>query len=581
MKRISTRFAVLLALAGIVPLVAYGLVSVQSLRAVAKRQVGDSNEDLARRAGEHIYLYVRSSVRILSALATNLEQSSLPLWQKRQSLRDLVLSSPEFAELTLVDENGGVIVSSHPGPPSAQVPGENSIRIDRALMSPFTVDDDLLPTADIAIPLAAHRGGGWLLGRVHLEELWRMVDGIRIGDQGFAFVVMRSGEILAHGDPDKKAAVASNTDFSQHALVRQVQASGRPDAIISAEYEVDGTSMQGAAWTLPELQWTVVVEQPSSQAFAEADSQQKLLVAAIAVALFAMLAIGWFWGRSFINPIMRLTRGTRALAEGHLDERVVIDSKDELGQLGTAFNNMADRLVELQEDVKKKERQAIFGRVSVGLVHDLSTPIQNIGNSCKMMVMSFDDVGYRDTFKRTTERELAQIKRMLDDLRNIAKPVPLQKFPLDLNKALMELVESMHPTAESSGLTLETELCFGPLYIQGDLYALNRVYGNLIRNAFQATPPQGSVTVRTRREAEHAVVEIADTGAGIPAERLATIFDDFVTTKKRGLGLGLAISKRILEQLDGAITVASTVGRGTTFTMRFALTKTRPEQLAS
>jgi signal transduction histidine kinase len=139
----------------------------------------------------------------------------------------------------------------------------------------------------------------------------------------------------------------------------------------------------------------------------------------------------------------------------------------------------------------------------------------------------------------------------------------------------------MQTTAQSAGLTLQTELAFGPLYIQGDLFALNRVYRNLVTNAFQATLAHGVVTVRTLRQGEHAVVEITDTGSGIPAERLATIFDDFVTTKKRGLGLGLAISKKVVEQLDGTITVRSEVGRGTTFTMRFPLTRERPEQLAA
>jgi signal transduction histidine kinase len=294
-----------------------------------------------------------------------------------------------------------------------------------------------------------------------------------------------------------------------------------------------------------------------------------------------MLTVGYFWGRSFINPILRLTRGTKALAEGRLEERVEVDSKDEIGQLGTAFNNMAGRLVELQEDVRKKERQAMFGRVAIGLVHDLSNPIQNIGNACKMIVMMFDDLEYRESFKRTVDRELVQVKRMLDDLRNIAKPVPLERFPLDVNKALAELAESMQTTAANAGLALQTELVPGQLYVLGDLFALNRVFRNLLTNAFQATLAQGQVTIRTHRHDEHAVVEIADTGSGIPQERLATIFDDFVTTKKRGLGLGLAISKKVVEQLGGTIAATSDVGRGTTFTMRFPLTRERPQQLAA
>jgi len=294
-----------------------------------------------------------------------------------------------------------------------------------------------------------------------------------------------------------------------------------------------------------------------------------------------MVVVGYKSGRSFIQPIFALIRGTRALAEGRLDERVPVDSTDELGQLGTAFNNMAARLVELQDDVRKKERQAMFGRVAVGLVHDLSHPIQNIGNSCKLIVKMFDDVEYRESFRRTVERELSEVKRMMDDLRNIARPLPLEKFPIDVNRALAELVESMQTTAERSGLTIEAELVFGPLYIVGDLFALNRVYRNLIVNAFQATAPGGQVFVRTMRQNDHAIIEVADTGCGIPTDRLETIFEDFATTKRRGLGLGLAISKKIVEQLDGTIAVTSDVGHGSTFTLRFAMTKARPSQLAA
>jgi two-component system sensor histidine kinase BaeS len=135
--------------------------------------------------------------------------------------------------------------------------------------------------------------------------------------------------------------------------------------------------------------------------------------------------------------------------------------------------------------------------------------------------------------------------------------------------------------AESSGISLETEFVFGPLWIEGDLYALNRVHRNLLTNAFQATPPRGRVVIRTKRAGEQAVIEIADTGSGIPAERLNTIFDDYYTTKKQGLGLGLALSKKLVEQLGGTISVTSQVAAGTTFTLRFPITKARPSQLAA
>ena len=427
--------------------------------------------------------------------------------------------------------------------------------------------------------LVERDGGGWLVGRLNLEAMWRMVDRIQVGDQGYALVVTSEGQLLAHGNPDAKSRVARGDNLLSHPLIERVAAALPDVRTLSEQYEDERGPVLGVAAHLPVLGWTVVVEQPRAEAFAIPIRLEWQLGIAIAAALFVMLTAGYFWGHRFIDPILALTRGTRALAEGRLDERVTVASNDEIGELGLAFNNMADKLVELQEDVRKKERQALFGRIAVGLVHDLSHPIQNIGNGCKLIVKMFDDVEYRETFKRTIERELAQVKRVLDDLRHVARPLPLVRFPLDLNKAMAELVESMQTTAESAGLTIETELVFGPIYVEGDLFALNRVYRNLIMNALQATPPRGQVVVRTRRQDGQAVIEVADTGFGIPRERLDTIFDDFVTTKRRGLGLGLAISKKVVEQLDGTIAVESQVGLGSTFTLRFPLTKARPSKL--
>ncbi len=302
---------------------------------------------------------------------------------------------------------------------------------------------------------------------------------------------------------------------------------------------------------------------------------QMSIAALIAVVPLTMWALSEIHRRRVSRSLAELTAHVRSISEGRLDVRAV-SGDDELGQLGTAFNNMADRLVELQEDVRKKERQAMFGRISIGLVHDLSHPIQNIGNSCKVIVKMWDDHEYRESFKRTVERELAPINRVLDDLRNVSRPIPLERFPIDVNKAIAELVGEMMAAAESAGVTLENELAPGGLFIEGDLFALNRVYRNLIVNALQATPPGGRVVVRTKRETNVVIVEVADTGTGIPPERIETLFDDFVTTKHRGLGLGLAISRKIVEGMGGTIAASSHAGQGTVFSMRFTLTEERP-----
>ena len=580
MKKISTRFALMMAVAAVVPLLAYGAVSIISTRDGSRRAVIQGNEDVARRVGEQIEQYVISHVRILKAIAADIQHTELAQWQQERILRNLREPFPEFTELTLIDDKGKPVASSRLDLRDTPLPGPGSVRLREATISRFSLDEDLLPTATAAVEIS--RGGrndGWLIGTLKLEQLWRTVDGISIGRTGHALIVTDDGQLLAHGE---KSVVARRESQSAHpVLQKMIKGRATKDSVATAQYVVEGEELLGVGVAVHELPWMVIVEQPTSEAFAIPASLQQLLIISIGVALFAMLFVGVLWGRRFIDPILRLTRGTRELAQGKLDTRVVVTSSDELGQLGKAFNSMADRLVELQEDVRKKERHAMFGRIAIGLVHDLSHPIQNVGNSSKLMLQMWDDPQYRETFRRTLERELSLVRRVLDDLRNIAKPTPVERFPIDVNKCVADLVDSMVTTADNAGLTMTTELAPEAVYMEGDLFALNRVTRNLISNAIQATSPRGRIVVRTLAQDNRAVIEVADTGCGIPEERLESIFDDFVTTKRRGLGLGLAISKKVVEQMGGTIAVTSQVGAGSAFTVRFPLTASRPSKAAA
>ena len=581
MRRITSRFVVLLAAAGILPLVVYGAVSIVSLRDATRRSVIAGNENVARRVAEQIGLYVQTNVDILQSVAGNLTDTNLAQWQKDRILKNAVLDFPEFREITLYDAAGVQIASSRVVQSKVQFPEVGTKFGPTITLSPIGIDDDFLPTAVVGIKLAqVGQNAGSLVGEISLEEMWRMVDRIRVGDQGYALVVAANGQLIAHGNSNEKPRVARGENLATQPLVRLVHGQ-RNASPASLEYANDaGVQMLGVAAPLEPLGWTVMVEQPRSEAYAVADVLTRQLIFIIGLALLVTVSVGYFFGRSFIQPIFALMRGTHAVAAGRLDERVTITSRDEFKQLGDAFNSMADKLVELTEDVRKKERQAMFGRMAASLVHDLSHPVQNIGNSCKLIVRVYDDPEYRQTFTRTINREIDTLKRVLDDLRNVARPAPVERFPLDVNRSVSDIVESMRSFAEESGIVLEPTFASEPVIIEGDVFALGRVYRNLITNAIQATQAGGRVTVSTARDRDHVEVSVTDTGSGIPSERLNAIFDDFVTTKKRGLGLGLAITRRIVEQLGGTITVASEVGKGTTFTMRFPVAQ-RPVAVAA
>jgi two-component system NtrC family sensor kinase len=557
-------------------------VSLLSLQRGTRESVIAGNQNVATRAAEEIRRYVVTNAELLKALAANLQDTGLTQRQQDQILKNYVLQFREFREITLFDEQGELVASSRIGKPRVVIPKDAQLMINGVAMSPIRVDEDLLPTSVFAIRLThLNQPSGWLAGEFSLEEMWRMVDQIRIGDHGFAMVVAPGGELIAHGDPDKKTLVAQTRNMSGHQLF--AAARGRSDATpVSQEYtDEDGRRDLGVAARIAQLGWTVIVEQPTREAYANAAVLQRQLAIAISIAALGMITVGYLFGRSFINPILTLQRGTHDIAAGQLDARVSIRRDDELGDLGRAFNSMADRLVTLQEEVKRQERHAMFGRVAAGLVHDLSHPIQNIGNSTRLLLRDDLDLESREQFRRTIERELQALKRFMEDLRHIVKPKPIERFAMDVNGSVAEIAESMRGEGERNGLVVETHYGPGPLVIEGDIFALGRVYRNLITNAIQATEPGGRVVIATGRAGDRVEIRVTDTGSGIPADRLSAIFDDFVTTKRRGLGLGLAISKRIVEQLNGTIDVQSEVGRGTAFTLRFPARDDRSAQAAA
>ena len=592
-SRITTRFVMLVATAAIAPLVVYGWVSISSLRTGSRQSVIEGNLNVARQAADRVDLYMGSNVRILQALAAEVRQTRLQPWQIDRTLKNYVLDFPEFLEITLFDALEQVVATSRIGGATVRIP-DDAVGLETGPhVSPVTVDDDLLPTTTLAIPTGSvTEEQAWLVGELRLEELWRMADGIRVGREGFAAIVARNGQLIAHGNPDEKARVAAREDLSQHELVTaiddwrnptghfeldRIADGGDPRPTFDFEYPgSDGQQLLGVAAPVEGTGWTVIVEQPTSEAYALANRQQLELFVIISLALLATVGLGYYWGRSFITPIFSLMRGTQSIAEGRLDERVDIPGNDEFHQLGEAFNGMADKLVQLQDNVRKQERQAMFGRIAAGLVHDISHPIQNIGNSCKLILKLFDDVEYRETFRRTIEREFATIKRVIEDLRNLARPIPLEHFPIDVNRSIGDTLESMQPLAATAGLTLNARLSPQTPYIEGDAFALGRVYRNLVLNAIEATSPGGVITVTTRVANERVQIAVRDTGLGIPEERLGAIFEDFNTTKRRGLGLGLAISRKIVEQLHGQIGVESTMGDGTRFMLDFPKTDSRP-----
>src|SRR6266567_935834 len=144
-RRISVRFALLLALAAVVPLVAYGGVSILSLQRGTRQEVAQGNEIVAKRAAEEIRRYVTTNAELLKALAANLQDTGLTTAQQDRILKNYVLDIREFREISLFDEEGRVVATSRIGKPRVDIPRNATPLVDRVSMTGIHVDEDLLP----------------------------------------------------------------------------------------------------------------------------------------------------------------------------------------------------------------------------------------------------------------------------------------------------------------------------------------------------------------------------------------------------------------------------------------------------
>lgn len=565
--RLSHRFALTGVLAALLPLIVFGGVALHSLRTATRQSVGQGLAALTTRTAAHFDLWLSRTTALVVALAAEFDGTGLSPAQQQRALRNYVLAFPELREIAVVTADGRLVASSRLDPRATAglllAHAGEDVPPGVVRISDVVVDDDLLPTVTVTVRVG--EDGRRVIATLGLEEMWRVVDTLRVGANGHALLADASGRLLAHGAPEQKARIARGERVDLHPIVARTAAAGP----VPIEYADGAGEWQlGAAARVQATGWWVVVEQPTREAYALERRLGGVLLAAMAVAAAIMVALGVWLGRSLIDPIGVLVEGAGAIAAGRLDTRVTLRRDDEFKQLADAFNEMAARLADLQETTRRQERQALFGRLAAGLVHDLSHPVQNLVNSWRLLRRQPGDADAQAMFARAMDRETTNLRRVLEDLRQLARPSPLERFPVDVARQLREAAEGLRPSAEALGVAIEVDAP-ASLLVLGDAFALERVWRNLLQNAVEATPG-GHVLLRLAHEGDEAVVTVADDGPGFAPELLERLFDEFVTTKRRGLGLGLAISRQIVDQLGGRIR-AWNAARGAVVEARLAV----------
>ncbi len=305
----------------------------------------------------------------------------------------------------------------------------------------------------------------------------------------------------------------------------------------------------------------------------EAEYRQAILTAFLtsyAPMLLISLIAGWYFSLRMTAPLEELAIGARKLSAGQWEHRVAIHSKDEIGQVGSAFNQMVDDLKRRQEQVIGLEKMAAWREIARVLAHEIKNPLTPM----QLMVRQIQDEyhGQDETYRQTLAEGCKIIDEEIDKLRQLVREFSdFARMP-ELHPALGSLNELAAEVARLyAQRSIELQLDSNLPKLNFDWDALRRVLINLIENAMQASA-MAKVTVQTFYEQPEnlIVIVVEDSGPGIPPEHLGRIFEPYFSTKKSGMGLGLAIVKRIIEEHGGTITVISEVGHGSSFICKFS-----------
>lgn len=305
--------------------------------------------------------------------------------------------------------------------------------------------------------------------------------------------------------------------------------------------------------------------------------------------------------RFIVAPVRRLLATTERIGQGDYSHRAAVGGGREIAELAESFNVMVDalhtkqeeadrhvrsleranrELQEAREEALRSEKLASVGLLAAGTAHEIGTPLTAIMGYAGLLREELADDPRRADYLLRIERDAERIDRIVRDLLDFARPSPGTAETFDAAALVALTVEMLELQGAFKGIAVAVRADEGVPPLVADPHQLQQVLINLFINARDAMPCGGTLEVRTSQgqtappvEAEAPVpcirIEVADTGCGIPQEKLGRIFDPFFTTKEpgRGTGLGLAIAARIVDSFGGRIAVESAEGKGTRFVL--------------
>jgi len=295
---------------------------------------------------------------------------------------------------------------------------------------------------------------------------------------------------------------------------------------------------------------------------------KRFVATSLVFGLGILLAV--FLSYMYTKPIHNVVNAARSVAAGDLGLNLSADRKDEIGELTQSFNFMVGKLREeraLEEKLREAEHLSGVAQLAKGIAHEIRNPLNFISLSIDhLKKYTPREDKERESFESlitSMKHEIQRLNRLVGDFLDYGKPLELSLRETDIGSLIQEILDLIAAKAEKDRIRI--------LYRKGEIPKLSvdpellkTCIFNIILNSFQSMPEGGDITVSTKTSGGKASIIVQDTGMGVSKENLPKLFDPFFSTKSTGLGLGLAMTKRVVEEHGGKVEFQSAEGKGST-----------------
>jgi two-component system sensor histidine kinase HydH len=322
--------------------------------------------------------------------------------------------------------------------------------------------------------------------------------------------------------------------------------------------------------------WPPMLQVEPEQLLGPFDRARRALLVAVLVGAVLIVILFYRLSIKLRQRVSQLQVGADAISSGRLEYRIADHGDDEIASVSRAFDAMAARLEEHLARIVRMEKLAVLGEFATRIAHEVRNPLASIKTTVQALARREADPR-RLQLLTDVEGEIDRLARVVSDLLDFGRPRPPAPATLTVRDVFRRALLLLEPEAAARRIALSAQ-GDADLALTADPDQITQILLNLGINALQASQPEGLVVLRASREAGMAVLEVSDQGSGIPADVLPRATDPFYSTKSKGMGLGLSISRQLTELNGGRLEISSAPGQGTSVRVFFRLNENRDGQ---